>query len=139
MEAVVDQLFIAMELFGRVHTFAQGMGITAPPDRYRPRRGGRPARRARRSSDRPAQPRIIEGSSETEEQYEGCLSFFDVRGLVRRPLTIVVETTTLDGATVTTVYGRGLARLIHHEIDHLDGILCLAPHTRRPGTDSRPL
>ncbi|MGW9135141.1 hypothetical protein [Streptomyces sp. NPDC055681] len=31
VEAVVDQLFIAMELFGRVHTFAQGMGIAAPP------------------------------------------------------------------------------------------------------------
>lgn len=27
---MVDQLFIAMELFGRVHTFAQGMGIAAP-------------------------------------------------------------------------------------------------------------
>ncbi|MFH8886236.1 hypothetical protein [Streptomyces californicus] len=29
----------------------------------------------------------------------------------------------MTGETVTTVYERGLARLIHHEIDHLDGLL----------------
>lgn len=27
---------------------------------------------------------------------------------------------------MTTVYERGLARLIHHEIDHLDGLLYTA-------------
>ncbi len=54
---------------------------------------------------------------------KGCLSFFDVRGLVPRPLHITVETTALDGTTVTMVYERGLARLISHEIDHLDGLL----------------
>ncbi|MFF7750109.1 peptide deformylase [Streptomyces sp. NPDC007971] len=30
-------------------------------------------------------PRITDRSEETDEQYEGCLSFFDVRGLVPRP------------------------------------------------------
>ncbi|MFC8867993.1 peptide deformylase [Streptomyces sp. NPDC057148] len=49
--------------------------------------------------------------------------FFDVRGLVPRPLRITVETTTLDGTTVTTDYERGLARLVQHETDHLDGHL----------------
>ncbi|MGW7577636.1 peptide deformylase [Streptomyces sp. NPDC054765] len=65
-------------------------------------------------------PRITDRSDETDEQFEGCLSFFDVRGLVPRPLKITVETTALAGETVTTVYERGLARLVHHEIDHLD-------------------
>ncbi|WP_257153909.1 peptide deformylase [Streptomyces lunaelactis] len=64
-------------------------------------------------------PRITDRSEETDEQYEGCLSFFDVRGLVPRSLKITVETTALTGETVTTEYARGLARLIHHEIDHL--------------------
>ncbi|MFF4603961.1 peptide deformylase [Streptomyces sp. NPDC001339] len=63
------------------------------------------------------------GSGETDEQYEGCLSLFDVRGLVPRPLKITVETVALTGETVATAYERGLARLIHHEIDHLDGLL----------------
>ncbi|MGF1426860.1 peptide deformylase [Kitasatospora sp. LaBMicrA B282] len=71
-------------------------------------------------------PRITEGSDETDEQFEGCLSFFDVRGMVPRPLRITVETTTLDGQLATITYERGLARLIHHEIDHLDGLLYTA-------------
>ncbi len=33
-----------------------------------------------------------------------------------------MEATTLSGETTTTVYER-LARLIHHELDHLDGLL----------------
>ncbi|MER7985685.1 peptide deformylase [Streptomyces noursei] len=36
-----------------------------------------------------------------------------------------METTTLDGQ-LATKYERGLARLIHHEIDHLDGLLYTA-------------
>lgn len=71
-------------------------------------------------------PIITARSDEVDEQYEGCLSFFDVRGAVPRSLRITVETTTVDGATITTVYERGLARLVHHEIDHLDGLLYTA-------------
>ncbi|MFE9559430.1 peptide deformylase [Streptomyces sp. NPDC006703] len=41
-------------------------------------------------------------------------------------LRITVETTSLDGTHITTVYERGLARLIHHEIDHPDGLLYTA-------------
>ncbi|MFF8783927.1 peptide deformylase [Streptomyces sp. NPDC015125] len=67
-------------------------------------------------------PKITDRSDETDEQCEGCLSFFDVRGLVPRPLKI----TALNGEPVTTVYERGLAHLIHHEIDHLDGMLYIA-------------
>lgn len=87
------------------------------------------------SSSRPAthppssllNPEITDRSDELDEQYEGCLSFFDVRGLVPRPLKITVETTAPTGETVTTVYERGLARLIHHEIDHLlSGVAAMA-------------
>ncbi|WP_245235262.1 peptide deformylase [Streptomyces violaceorubidus] len=55
-------------------------------------------------------------------EFEGHLVFDEAS----RPLTITVETTTLTGETVTTVYERGLARLIHHEIDHLDGLVYTA-------------
>lgn len=40
-----------------------------------------------------------------------------------RPLHITVETDTLTGELVSTDYCDGLARLILHEIDHLDGLL----------------
>ncbi|WP_241846999.1 peptide deformylase [Streptomyces sp. CB02414] len=76
-------------------------------------------------------PRVIAASQETDEQYEGCLSYVEVRGLVPRPLRVTVETTTLDGATVTTDYERGLARLVQHEIDHLNGHLYTS--RMRPG------
>ncbi|MFI5560726.1 peptide deformylase [Amycolatopsis japonica] len=60
---------------------------------------------------------------DTDEQYEGCLSFFDVRGQVPRPRVIHVEQTTIDGQTKITVFERGVARLAAHEIDHLHGTL----------------
>ncbi|WP_274383877.1 peptide deformylase [Saccharothrix deserti] len=53
------------------------------------------------------------------------------------PLKIADETTNLTGETVTTVYERGLARLIHHEIDHLDGLLYTA--RMRTGVDPIPV
>ncbi|MFE5894876.1 peptide deformylase [Streptomyces sp. NPDC056462] len=81
-------------------------------------------------------------SEDADEQYEGCLSFFDVRGMVPHPLTITVETTALDGSTVTRVYERGLARLVAHEIDHLDGLLypsVASLYRALAEADSRPL
>lgn len=69
-------------------------------------------------------PRIIESSDETDEQYEGCLSFFDVRCLVRRPLIIHVEHQDITGDHRITIFERGIARLVAHEIDHLHGVLC---------------
>ncbi|MGW1165470.1 peptide deformylase [Streptomyces sp. NPDC002550] len=80
-------------------------------------------------------PRITDRSEATDEQYERCLSFFGVRGLVPRPLKITVKATTSVGETTTTVYERGLARLIHHEIDHLDSLL----HTARTRTGADPI
>ncbi|MFG2631107.1 peptide deformylase [Streptomyces sp. NPDC048473] len=72
-------------------------------------------------------PRITTRSEEMDEQYEGCLRFVDVRGLVPRPLKITVETTALTGKIVTTGYERGLARLIHHEIDPTSTGCCTPP------------
>ncbi|MBT2511221.1 peptide deformylase [Streptomyces sp. ISL-98] len=133
-ERVVDELFAAMERIGQVHPFAKGMGIAAPQIGI-----GRASAVVQPPGDTPAiillNPRIATYSDEMDEQYEGCLSFFDVRGLVPRPLKITVETTALTGETVTTVYDRGLARLVHHEIDHLDGLL----YTTRMRTGVQPI
>ncbi|MEU7484849.1 peptide deformylase [Streptomyces sp. NPDC042319] len=52
-----------------------------------------------------------------------------------RPLQITVETTALTGQRASTDYERGLARLIHHEIDHLDGLL----YTARMRTGVAPI
>ncbi|WSB58625.1 peptide deformylase (plasmid) [Streptomyces cellulosae] len=136
-EQTVDALFASMEHIGRVHPFAKGMGLAAPQIGI-----GRAAAVVQPPEQGAGaivllNPRITDVSDNVDEQYEGCLSFFDVRGLVPRPLRITVETTTLDGATVTTVYERGLARLIAHEIDHLDGQLYLS--RMRPGIEAIPV
>ncbi|MFJ3249085.1 peptide deformylase [Streptomyces sp. NPDC086782] len=122
-DQAVESLFVAMERVAQAHPFAKGMGIAAPQIGI-----GRAV-----AAVQPAEPgagaivllnpRVTDVSEETDEQFEGCLSFFDVRGKVPRPLRITVETTSLDGGTVTTVYERGLARLVQHEIDHLNGQL----------------
>ncbi|MDO0914131.1 peptide deformylase [Streptomyces sp. DT2A-34] len=135
-ERITDELFAAMDRIGQVHPFAKGMGIAAPQIGI-----GRAVAVVQPPGDAPAiillNPRITDRSDEADEQYEGCLSFFDVRGLVPRPLKITVEATALTGERVTTVYERGLARLIHHEIDHLDGHLYTA--RMRTGVDPIPV
>jgi peptide deformylase len=68
-------------------------------------------------------PRVVSESGDSDEQYEGCLSFFDYRGLVRRPLRIEVEHARFDGTRVITSFELAMARLVSHEIDHLEGQL----------------
>lgn len=67
-------------------------------------------------------PEIVESSG---EQYgaEGCLSFPEEYGLVRRPLDVTVRAQDRNGEFFT-VSGTGLtARCFCHEIDHLDGVV----------------
>jgi peptide deformylase len=110
-----------MERVSQVHTFAKGMGLAAPQIGI-----GRAAALVRSpegDSVTLLNPRIIDQSADTDEQYEGCLSFFDVRGLAKRPLRIEVEHQNIDGDLEITAFDLDMARLVAHEIDHLDGIL----------------
>ncbi|MGC9478793.1 peptide deformylase [Streptomyces sp. WG4] len=136
-EQTVDALFASMERISRVHTFAKGMGIAAPQIGIS--RAAAVVQPAEQGAGAIVllNPRVTEISDDTDEQYEGCLSFFDVRGMVPRPLCITVETTTIEGSTATTVYERGLARLVAHEIDHLEGHLYV--HRMQPGVEPIPV
>ncbi|THV35691.1 peptide deformylase [Glycomyces buryatensis] len=69
-------------------------------------------------------PVVVETSAETDMQYEGCLSFFDTRSRIPRPLVAHIEHTGLDGTRRITVFDQGIARLVLHEVDHLHGVLC---------------
>jgi peptide deformylase len=61
---------------------------------------------------------------ETEQAFwEGCLSVPDLRGLVHRPRAVRVDYVGLDGQ-VRRIEAEGfLATVLHHELDHLAGIL----------------
>jgi peptide deformylase len=54
---------------------------------------------------------------------EGCLSFPDVILTVPRPARVVVSGQDLEGEPVSIEAEGLLARCLHHEIDHLKGVL----------------
>lgn len=119
---VITALRAGAERVSRIHTFGKGMGLAAPQIGIdRAAAIVRPPGAAKTITL--LNPRIVEASSETDEQYEGCLSFFDVRGITQRPLTIHVEHQDIDGQRRITVFERGIARLVAHEVDHLHGKL----------------
>ncbi len=70
-------------------------------------------------------PELRERSEETESDTEGCLSLLggDLQVPVERHLRVVVVAVDADGNEVE-IDAEGLeARVIQHEIDHLDGVL----------------
>jgi peptide deformylase len=94
---VIAQLVSTAERIAQVHTFAKGMGLAAPQVGI-----GRAATIVRTPGGEIItllNPRIIDQSAGTDEQYEGCLSFFNVRGMVPRPHRIEVEHQDLDEHT----------------------------------------
>lgn len=120
---VAAQLRAALDQIGELYSFGKGMGLAAP------QLGLAWAAALVQPPDDEDElvvllnPRVVGSSAETDEQYEGCLSFFDMRGLVRRPLRLLVEHESYGGSRIITAFERGMARLVAHEIDHLEGKL----------------
>jgi peptide deformylase len=119
----VAALRVTLDRLEAVHDFSKGVGLAAPQIGLAvaavvvrpPERGADPVVLLN--------PRVVDESAETDEQYEGCLSFFDYRGLVPRPLRLDVEHARYDGTRVITSFEQAMARLVSHEIDHLEGRL----------------
>jgi peptide deformylase len=121
---IVAQLATMLNGVTQIHPFAKGTGLAAPQIGI-----GRSAAMVKTADGdfiTLLNPRVVAQSPIMDEQYEGCLSFFDVRGMTPRSLTIEVEHQEIDGTTRITQYQDGLARLVAHEIDHLDGVLYTA-------------
>lgn len=120
---LIEELDTATQRVATAHTFSKGMGIAAPQIGVS---------KSAAIIHPPGQtepiilfnPRIIDTSTDQDTQYEGCLSFFDTRSYIPRPLAIDVEHTDLDGTQRITRFLHGLARLVAHEIDHLNATLC---------------
>lgn len=67
-------------------------------------------------------PTIISTEGEEVDE-EACLSLPEQSGMVKRPESLVVEATDLDGTLFQLFCSDLLARAVCHELDHLDGIL----------------
>jgi len=72
-------------------------------------------------------PKIIDRSVERIVVWDACLSFLSIFMQVERNREITVQYQDLQGKTHEIQAGelRDLSELLQHEIDHLDGILCI--------------
>jgi len=69
--------------------------------------------------------RITQLRGETEVMNEGCLSCPDISVEVTRATEIKVKAVDINGNKVNKRYTGFLARIVQHEIDHLDGRLVI--------------
>lgn len=79
-------------------------------------------------------PVIVEQSGETERAEEGCLSIPGVTDFVERPVRVVIDGLDRSGEPQRVEADGLLARILQHEVDHLDGVLFfdrLSPLKRR--------
>jgi peptide deformylase len=70
-------------------------------------------------------PQIVSHSQELEEDWEGCLSIPDLRGRVPRWKSLKVRAMNRAGSTIEFGADGFFARVIQHELDHLDGLMFL--------------
>ena len=70
-------------------------------------------------------PDIVERSDETLTDYEGCLSAPGKQAPVKRNLRIVLKYQNDKGEEQRKTFYNLSARCIQHEIDHLNGKLCI--------------
>ena len=68
-------------------------------------------------------PQITPLGEELEEGWEGCLSVPDLRGLVPRHRAIRYTGRDLEGLPIERTVAGFHARVVQHEVDHLDGVL----------------
>jgi peptide deformylase len=135
VDAFDDALAALVERMTRVMTGAQGVGLAAPQVGvlqrvfvYQPDEETEPVALVN--------PRIVARSEELEVLEEGCLSL-DAAGVVvdvERPTTVSVDALSPAGEQLR-IDAEGLAaRIIQHEVDHLDGVLIIdrtAPEQRK--------
>ena len=68
-------------------------------------------------------PQVVSKSISKSLREEGCLSIPKIYGTVRRPAKVEVVGYTEDGHRIKIKADKLLAKVLQHEIDHLNGIL----------------
>ena len=68
-------------------------------------------------------PEVTAASPELDRGEEGCLSLPGLKEIVERPARVTVTGVSRDGEPITIDADGLLARILQHEVDHVDGIL----------------
>jgi peptide deformylase len=66
-------------------------------------------------------PEIVKKIGPIEEDYEGCLSVPDIYGKVPRYSSVKIKALNEDGSSFRVTAHGFLARLLQHEVDHIQG------------------
>ena len=77
-------------------------------------------------------PRVVSKSIKKTEMEEGCLSMPGRFGPVRRPAKVEVSAYNEQGKRVLIKADKLLAKVLQHEIDHLNGILIIDKMKKTP-------
>ena len=80
-------------------------------------------------------PRIVEKSTTTDVETEGCLSFPGMNGPVKRAKWVKVEALNLKGKKIKKKFTDFEARIFQHEYDHLEGVVYI-DHLDAPSLES---
>jgi peptide deformylase len=70
-----------------------------------------------------ANPEVLEFSKEKNEFEEGCLSFPGITETISRPSAVKVKAQDHTGTEILIEASGFLARVLQHEIDHLNGVV----------------
>ncbi|MBI2041453.1 MAG: peptide deformylase [Candidatus Nealsonbacteria bacterium] len=70
-------------------------------------------------------PKILKKSGKTEKMEEGCLSLPKIWLSVKRAKELEIEAIDINGKKIKTKAEGIFARILQHEIDHLNGILII--------------
>ena len=102
-----------------------GIGLAAIQVGYQLRMFVMDCTRAQQTPEVFINPEIIEKSNETLCDVEGCLSAPGKREAVRRHLRIILKYQDKDGKEEKKTFYDLRARCVQHEMDHLDGKMCI--------------
>ena len=125
---------------------AGGVGLAAPQV-YRDLRLIAVLPMSKRGQKRGVEPLVIVNpvlrpiGTEMATEFEGCLSIPDLRGKVPRHRRLHYAGLGLDGRQIVGEATDFFARVLQHEVDHLDGVLIIdrrrtgePPHGMAPGS-----
>ena len=124
VEAFDDSLRELASRMQRSMIMERGVGLAAPQVGRRVRLILAEDRRGPRTKTLVlVNPEIVEASPEQRTYNEGCLSLPELFADVKRPARVRVSYQDLQGVEHEVEDDGLLARIIQHEMDHLDGVL----------------
>jgi len=138
VEAFDDDLARLVGRMSQLMVEANGVGLAAPQVGVLRRvfvfRRGRDDEEGSEETIAVVNPHVVTPSEDREADDEGCLSLQGIQVPVERHLTIALDAQDATGAKLELELEGIDARIVQHELDHLDGVLILdrtTPEARR--------